>query len=139
MRHQVDKISFMFFLLFSAAKSHTMPPKKKSKAGRGEKEKPLLTVQGVLRLDKSFVPPRHEDAGELVIQRDDKTEVIRLVPGQSEHDLVDYKSGYEMGPANPFPINEQEKTFFDEQQKVEAINDAFEEMKRKSEEERKAR
>jgi hypothetical protein len=118
-----------------------MPPKKKSKGNRADKEKPLLTVQGVLRLDKSFVPPRNEDAAELVIKRNDETatEVIRLVPGQSEHDLVDYKLGYEVGPANPFPTNEPEKVFFEEQRKVEAINEAFEEMKRKSEEERKAR
>jgi hypothetical protein len=65
--------------------------------------------------------------------------VIRLVPGRSEHDLVDYKLGYEVGPANPFPTNEPEQVFFEERQKVEAVNEAFEELKRKSEEERKAR
>ena len=43
-----------------------MPPKKKSKINKADKEKPLLTVQGVLRLDKSFVPPKNEDAPELV-------------------------------------------------------------------------
>ena len=118
-----------------------MPPKKKSKVNRAEKEKPLLTVQGVLRLDKSFVPPRNEDAAELVVKKTDaaEPEVIRLVPGRSEHDLVDYKLGYEVGPANPFPTNEVEKVFFEERQKVEAVNEAFEELKRKSEEEKKAR
>ena len=118
-----------------------MPPKKKSKVNRADKEKPLLTVQGVLRLDKSFVPPMNEDAAELVIKRNDDTdqEVVRLVPGRSEHDLVHYELGYEVGPANPFPTNEPEKIFFEERQKVEAINEAFEELKRKSEEEKKAR
>ena len=118
-----------------------MGPKKKNKVARGEKEKPLLTVQGVLRLDKSFVTAQHDDAGEMLINRNDTIgpEVIQLVPGASEHDLVNYKAGYEVGPANPFPTNEPEKLFFEQQRKVEEINERFEEMKKKSEEEKRQR
>ena len=39
-------------------------PKNKSKkkgAGRGDKEKPLLTVQGILRLDKTFAALLNND------------------------------------------------------------------------------
>ncbi len=124
--------------LFPADK---MGPKKKNKVARGEKEKPLLTVQGVLRLDKSFVTAQHDDAGEMIINRGDKVgqEVIQFVPGASEHDLVNYKAGYEVGPANPFPTNEPEKLFFEEQRKVEEINERFEELKKKSEEEKRQR
>ena len=34
---------------------------------------------------------------------------IKLVPGQSEHDSVNYKAGYDIGPSNPNPQNEQEE------------------------------
>jgi len=36
-------------------------------------------------------------------------EILKLVPGQSEHEFVHYKMGYEVGPANPNPVNETEK------------------------------
>ena len=46
-----------------------MPPKKKKpKVNRADKEKPLLTVQGVLRLENSFKKATHDDA-----------EILRLV------------------------------------------------------------
>ena len=46
-----------------------MPPKKKKpKVNRADKEKPLLTVQGVLRLENSFTKAKHDDA-----------EILRLV------------------------------------------------------------
>ena len=38
-----------------------MPPKKK-KVNRADKEKPLLTIQGVLRLENSFQKAQHDDA-----------------------------------------------------------------------------
>ncbi len=111
--------------------------KKRGKGGGGkdEKERPLLTVQGVLRLEKSFVTARHEDADVMKVKKSDaeKAEEIKLIPGHSEHDLVDYKAGYDIGPSNPFPTNEPEAKIFEEQRKAEARTEAFEELKKASE------
>lgn len=60
-----------------------MPPKKKKpKVNRADKEKPLLTVQGVLRLENSFTKARHDDAEILRFRRDDEAEVeeMKLIP-----------------------------------------------------------
>ena len=43
--------------------------KRRGKGNRSEKEKPLLTVQGVLRLDKSFITAQHDDAQTIKIKR----------------------------------------------------------------------
>ena len=85
-----------------------MPKAKKKKSGsKGDKEVPLLTVQGVLRLEKSFVTAMHEDADVIKVKPKETEEAkeLRLVPGESEHDLVDYRIGYDVGPSNPFPTN----------------------------------
>ena len=61
----------------------TMPPKKKKpKVNRADKEKPLLTVQGVLRLENSFKKATHDDAEILRYRRDDDGEVeeMKLIP-----------------------------------------------------------
>ena len=114
--------------------------KKRGKGGnRNEKEKPLLTVQGVLKLDKSFITAQHEDAEVLTVQKDperEAVETIKLIPGESEHDLVDYKAGYDVGPANPFPQNEPEKVIFEAQKAVDAKQEAFERLKVQVEAER---
>lgn len=36
--------------------------KRRGKGNRADKEKPLLTLQGVLRLEKSFITAQHDDA-----------------------------------------------------------------------------
>ena len=59
--------------------------------------------------------------------------------GQSEHDLVKYKLGYDIGPSNPFPTNEPEKEFYDAQRAQEEKKEAFEELKKQSEAEKKER
>jgi hypothetical protein len=73
--------------------------KKRGKGGSKDKEKPLLTVQGVLRLEKSFVTAQHEDAETLMVRPSEAEEAkeVRLIPGSSEHDLVKYKVGFETG------------------------------------------
>ena len=70
-------------------------PKKKSKGGKGDKEKPLLTVQGVLRLERSFVTAQHADAEVIMVKKDENEEAVpmRLVPGGGEHEHVSYKTG----------------------------------------------
>ena len=115
--------------------------KKRGKGGRGEKEKPLLTLQGVLKLEKSFVTEQHEGAETVKVQMPGIEEPveIKLVPGQSEHDLVAYKAGYHVGPSNPFPQNEPEKEIFEQQKKVDAVNAGFEDLKKQSADERKQR
>ena len=119
-----------------------MPKAKKKKSGsKGDKEVPLLTVQGVLRLEKSFVTAMHEDADVIKVKPKESEEAkeLRLVPGESEHDLVDYRIGYDVGPSNPFPTNEPEKVIYEAQKKADAKIDAFEAMKEQSEQERKER
>ncbi|CAB4053989.1 PRPF39 [Lepeophtheirus salmonis] len=119
--------------------------KKRGKGGGGrsvEKEKPLLTVQGVLRLEKSFISPSHEDADYIEVPGADreknKTKIL-LIPGCSEHELVDYKAGYDIGPENPFPTNEPEVRIFEERKAVEKSQEAFQKLKEQSEAEKKAR
>ena len=60
-----------------------MGPKKKNRGNKADKEKPLLTVQGILRLERCFVTAQHEDAEKMTIKPSDKEEAkeIRLVPG----------------------------------------------------------
>ena len=115
-------------------------PKKKKSTNKSEKEKPLLTVQGVLRLEKCFVTAQNADAEVIKVQEDgDKVKEIRLVPGDSEHEQVKYKLGYELGPANPFPTNEPEKEIYEAQKKVEEKQEAFDKLKEQSEAEKKER
>jgi hypothetical protein len=115
--------------------------KKRSKPNRADKEKPLITMQGLLRLDKSFITAQHEGAEEITIRRDDEAEpeTIRLIPGASEHDNVHYKVGYDMQPSNPHPQNKPEEEQFAERQKLEAREEAFQEMKESTEKERTER
>ena len=61
------------------------------------------------------------------------------ISGSSEHDNVKYAEGYDLGPANPFPTNEPEAEFFVAQRAIEAKEDAFDEMKKQSEVEKKER
>lgn len=100
-----------------------------------------MTVQGILRLDKTFVPPKHEDADTLLIQRQPHgpVEAIKLIPGQSEHEMVEYKAGYDVGPSNPFPQNQAEQKLFEERQEVERVQAAFAELQKQSLDERQAR
>ena len=111
--------------------------KKRGKGGKGEKEKPLLTLQGILKLDKSFVTEQHEGAETVKVKLPgtENPVELKLVPGKSEHDCVAYKAGYHVGPANPFPQNEPEKELFEQQKKLDAVNQGFENLKKKSEEE----
>ena len=115
--------------------------KKRGRGAKGDKEKPLLTLQGVLKLEKSFVTEQHEGAETVKVQLPGTEEPVelKLIPGQSEHDLVAYKAGYHVGPSNPFPQNEPEKEIFEQQKKVDELNQGFEELKKTSEEERKRR
>jgi len=53
--------------------------KRRGKGGKGEKEKPLLTVQGVLRLEKSFVPPLHEDAQTILVKKSEEVNFIGFI------------------------------------------------------------
>ncbi len=125
-----------------AGTGENMPKmKRRGKGNRADKEKPLLTVQGVLRLEKSFITAQHDDAQTIMVRRSDDAPVeeIKLIPGRSEHEMVEYKAGYDVGPSNPHPETEPEAKILEEQKKVEASEEAFEEMKRRSEAERKER
>ncbi len=115
--------------------------KKRGKGNRGDKEKPLLTVQGVLKLEKSFVTAQHSDAPTMMVRKDEtaEPEEVKLVPGQSEHEMVEYKAGYDMGPTNPYPQNDTEAAIYKEQKAVEQRQEEFEEMKRQSEAEKAER
>ena len=99
--------------------------KKRGRGAKGEKEKPLLTLQGVLKLEKSFVTEQHEGAESVMVQMPgiEKPVEIKLIPGQSEHDLVAYKAGYDVGPSNPFPQNEPEKEDDAEEREQEEAED----------------
>lgn len=118
-----------------------MGPKKKSKGGKGDKEKPLLTVQGVLRLERSFVTAQHADAEVIMVKKDENEEAepMRLVPGGGEHEHVSYKTGYDMGPANPLPTNEPESEMYEAMKKVDEKEEQFEALKKQSGIERKER
>ena len=54
-----------------------------------------------------------------------------------EHDQVNYKAGYEMGPANPLPQNKAEQEIFNAQKAVDQKVEAFEELKAQVEREKK--
>ena len=58
-------------------------------------------------------------------------------PFQGEHDQVNYKAGYDIGPANPFPQNKPEAEIFEAQKVVDAKVEAFEELKAESERRKK--
>merc|ERR1712083_149088 len=117
----------------------TKKKKKKSKGGKGDKEKPLLTVQGVLRLGHSFVTAKHADAEIIKVVKPGKTEAeeMRLVPGGGEHEHVSYKTGYDNQMQNPFPENQPEAEIYEAKKKIEMADDAFEELKKQSEMEKK--
>ena len=119
--------------------------KKRKRGDRREKEKPLLAVQGLLRLEHSFTKPNNDDAEVLEVQVGDEKKKIVLAPAEgaggekSEHDMVGYKSGYETGPVNPLPQDEREEKLFAERKVYEDANDYFEEMKAETEEKREER
>ena len=118
--------------------------KKRKRGDRREKEKPLLAVQGLLRLDHCFVSPNNEDAEVIeVVTGDDQKKKIVMAPGdgtkKSEHDLVSYKAGYDTGPSNPLPQDEREEVIFAEKKIIDDANEYFDEMKRETEENRKER
>merc|ERR1711935_1280631 len=123
------------------ASEETKKKKKKSKGGKGDKEKPLLTVQGVLRLERSFVTAQHADAEVIMVRKDENEEAepMRLVPGGGEHEHVSYKTGYDMGPANPLPTNEPESEMYEAMKKVDEKEEQFEALKKQSDIERKER
>jgi tetratricopeptide (TPR) repeat protein len=66
-------------------------------------------------------------------------EEVKCIPGASEHDLVEYKAGYDVGPSNPFPQTEPEAQILAAQKEVQMRLEAFDELKKTSEEERKKR
>ena len=119
--------------------------KKRKRGDRREKEKPLLAVQGLLRLEHSFTKPNNDDAEVLEVQVGEEKKKIILAPAEgtggekSEHDMVGYKSGYETGPINPLPQDEREEKLFAERKVYEDANDYFEEMKAETEEKREER
>ena len=67
-------------------------------------------------------------------RRDDEAEVeeMKLIPQGGEHDNVGYAVGYEQGPANRAPQNEQEAAILEEQLKAEKRKEDWEEMQAQS-------
>ena len=63
--------------------------------------------------------------------------IINIFLGDSEHENIKYKLGYDIGPSNPNPTNKEEERIFKEQRAEEAKKDRFEEMKMQSEAEKK--
>ena len=59
-------------------------------------------------------------------------EEMKLIPAGGEHDNVSYKMGYDMGPENPQPTNEQEAAIYEEQQKAQKRKEDWEEMQAQS-------
>ena len=111
--------------------------KKRKRGDRREKEKPLLAVQGLLRLDHCFVKPGNEEAEVLEVVAGEEKKKIVLAPDdllKSEHDMVAYKAGYDTGPTNPLPQDEREEVIFAKQKVVEDAKEYFEEMKKQTEE-----
>ena len=116
--------------------------KKRKRPDRREKEKPLLAVQGLLRLDHCFVKPSNDDAEVIEVEKDGQKSHIVLAPseqGKSEHDMVAYKAGYDTGPSNPLPQDEREEVIFAQKKIYDDAEEYFEEMKRETEENRKER
>ena len=66
-------------------------------------------------------------------------ETIKLIPGQSEHDLVQYKAGYAIGPENPNPTNQVESEIFAAENVIREREEKFKEMQEAAERERKER
>lgn len=66
-------------------------------------------------------------------------ETIKLIPGDSEHDLVQYKAGYALGPENPNPTNEVESEIFAAENAVREREERFRDMKEATERARKER
>ena len=66
-------------------------------------------------------------------------ETIKLIPGHSEHDLVQYKAGYAMGPENPNPTNEVESQILAAETIVREREERFKEMRDTADKERKER
>ena len=58
--------------------------KKRGRGAKGDKEKPLLGLQGILKLEKSFVTEQHEGAETVKIQVPGTEEPVemKLIPGQ---------------------------------------------------------
>ena len=113
--------------------------KKRKRGDRREKEKPLLAVQGLLRLDHCFIKPNNDEAEVLEVVAGEETKKIVLAPDdllKSEHDMVAYKAGYDTGPTNPLPQDEREEVIFAKQKVVEDAKEYFEEMKKETEKKR---
>ena len=116
--------------------------KKRKRPDRREKEKPLLSVQGLLRLEHCFIKPNNEEAEVMEVQVGDEKKTIVLAPEgtkKGEHDMVAYKSGYETGPINPLPQDEREEELYKKQKVIDDANEYFEEMKKETEEKREER
>ncbi|XP_023326591.1 uncharacterized protein LOC111700016 [Eurytemora carolleeae] len=117
--------------------------KKRRKGGdRKDKEKPLLVIQGLLKLDHCFVKPKNEDAEVIEVQAGDKKMKIVMAPDESmksEHDTVAYRSGYDTGPTNPLPQDEREEVLFAHKKVYDDAAEYFEEMKKETEEKRAER
>merc|ERR1719412_2746669 len=111
-------------------------------ARRREKEKPLLAVQGLLRLEHCFIKPTNDEAEVIEVQVGEKKKIV-LAPdaetGKSEHDMVGYKSGYDTGPINPLPQDEREEEIFKKRKVLDDANEYFEEIKKDAEEKREER
>ena len=93
------------------------------------------------RLERSFITAQHEGAQTMEVKKseDAPKETIKLIPGQSEHDLVQYKAGYAMGPENPNPTNEVESELFAAESVVREREEQFRAMREAAEAERKER
>jgi len=133
----VEEISF-----FTMPGGQEPKAKKRKRGDRREKEKPLLAVQGLLRLDHCFIKPNNDEAEVLEVVAGEETKKIVLAPDdllKSEHDMVAYKAGYDTGPTNPLPQDEREEVIFAKQKVVEDAKEYFEEMKKETEEKREER
>lgn len=114
--------------------------KKRRKGGdRRDKEKPLLAIQGLLKLEHCFTPPKNEEAEVIEVQAGDKKMKIVMAPdhtNRSEHDSVSYKVGYDTGPINPLPQDEREAVLFAAKKVYDDADEYFEEMKKETEDKR---
>lgn len=136
--------AFIFLeIIYSGMPGGNAPQTKKRKRGdRREKEKPLLAVQGLLRLEHCFQKPNNDEAEVIEVQVGDEKKKIVLAPDEmerSEHDMVGYKLGYETGPLNPLPQDEREEQIFAKKRVLEKADEYFEEMKKETEEKREER
>merc|ERR1712130_594069 len=117
--------------------------KKRRRTDRREKEKPLLAVQGLLRLEHCFIKSNNDDAEVMEVQVGEEKKKITLAPdndmGKSEHDMVGYKAGYDTGPVNPLPQDEREEEIYQKRKKIDDANEYFEEMKKETEEKNEQR